>query len=102
MTTAPFLLIIQLLFSGILFELKGFTEKISYITVSRWSVSAFGTIANLNSLDMAVQGLPHEAESVYEYAFSNMASSWGILALFAVICFIASVIILRGVSKDSR
>ncbi len=102
MTAAPFLLIIQLLFSGILFELKGFTEKISYITVSRWSVSAFGTVANLNSLDMAVQGMPHEAESVYEYAFSNIASSWGILALFAVICFIASVIILRGVSKDSR
>lgn len=102
MTTAPFLLIIQLLFSGILFELKDFTEKISYITVSRWSVSAFGTIANLNSLEMAVAGMPHEAEDVYEYAFSNIAVSWSVMAGFAVICFIISVLILRNVAKDSR
>ena len=102
MTTAPFLLIIQLLFSGILFELKGATEKISYITVSRWSVSSFGTIANLNDLDMAVQGMPHEAEAVYEYVFSNVSEAWLILCVFVVICFVLSVLLLRNVAKDSR
>ena len=102
MTTAPFLLIIQLLFSGILFELKGATEKISYITVSRWSVSSFGTIANLNELDMAVQGMPHEAEEVYEYVFSNVSEAWLILCVFVVICFVSSVLLLRNVAKDSR
>ena len=35
MTLAPFVLIIQLLFSGILFTLKGAGEIISYCTVSR-------------------------------------------------------------------
>ena len=40
MTAAPFVLIIQLLFSGILFNLEGMGKKISYCTVSRWSVEA--------------------------------------------------------------
>lgn len=102
MTTAPFLLIVQLLFSGILFELKGATEKIAYFTVSKWSVSAFGTIANLNALEMSIPNMPHEAEDVYEYVFSNIASSWAIMMAFVVVCFIASVFILKNVSKDSR
>lgn len=102
MTVAPFLLIIQLLFSGILFELKDATEKISYLTVSRWSVSAFGTTANLNDLDMAVQGMAHEAEDIYEFVLSNLEKSWIIMSVFIVICFFASMLILRNVAKDSR
>ncbi|MBQ8318766.1 MAG: FHA domain-containing protein [Lachnospiraceae bacterium] len=50
MTIAPFVLIIQLLFSGILFSLNGVTEKISYITFSRWSMEALGSTNNLNEL----------------------------------------------------
>ncbi len=50
MTIAPFVLIIQLLFSGILFSLDGVTEKISYVTFSRWSMEALGSTNNLNDL----------------------------------------------------
>lgn len=38
MTIAPFVLIVQLLFSGILFTLEGAGKKISYCTVSRLSL----------------------------------------------------------------
>lgn len=102
MTVAPFLLIIQLLFSGILFELEGATEKISYLTVSKWSVSAFGSISNLNEMEMAVPGMEHEFESIYEFTAKNVSESWSIMILFVVICFIASALILRNVAKDSR
>ncbi len=51
MTIAPFVLIIQLLFSGILFSLNGATEKISYITFSRWSMEALGSTNSLNDLE---------------------------------------------------
>lgn len=102
MTTAPFLLIIQLLFSGILFKLKDMTEKISYITVSRWSVSAFGTICDLNSLEMTVAGMPHEAEEIYEYTAANLFTAWGVLFGFIVLCAALCVILLKNVSKDSR
>ncbi len=50
MSVAPFVLIIQLLFSGILFSLNGATEKISYFTFSRWSMEALGSTNGLNDL----------------------------------------------------
>lgn len=53
MSIAPFILIIQLLFSGILFSLNGATEKISYFTISRWSMEALGSTNDLNGLEPA-------------------------------------------------
>lgn len=50
MSIAPFILIIQLLFSGILFSLNGATDKISYLTFSRWSMEALGSTNDLNGL----------------------------------------------------
>lgn len=55
MSIAPFVLIAQLLFSGILFELDGMTEKLSYLTFSRWSMEALGSTNDLNSLEPAGQ-----------------------------------------------
>ncbi|MDE6024783.1 MAG: FHA domain-containing protein [Lachnospiraceae bacterium] len=50
MSIAPFILIIQLLFSGILFSLNGVTDKVSYFTFSRWSMEALGSTNDLNGL----------------------------------------------------
>ncbi len=51
MILAPFILIFQLLFSGILFSLDGVTQKVSYFTFSRWSMEALGSSNNLNDLE---------------------------------------------------
>ena len=50
MAVAPFVLIIQLLFSGVLFTLDGMAEHVSKITVSRWAMECLGNITNLNKL----------------------------------------------------
>lgn len=55
MAIAPFVLIIQLIFSGILFELSGVTEKISYLTFSRYAMESIGTTCDLNTLEMPGQ-----------------------------------------------
>ncbi|MDD6327718.1 MAG: ATP-binding cassette domain-containing protein [Eubacteriales bacterium] len=62
MTIAPFVLIIQLLFSGILFALNGVTEKISYVTISRWSMEALGSTNDLNGLEPIGEEAKKEAE----------------------------------------
>jgi len=62
MTIAPFVLIIQLLFSGILFSLDGATEKISYFTFSRWSMEALGSTNALNDLEPVGQEDAEKAE----------------------------------------
>lgn len=53
---APILIMPQILFSGITFELNGITEKVSYAINCRWAIEALGTTADLNSLDLAIYG----------------------------------------------
>ena len=106
MAAAPFVLIVQLLFSGILFTLKGAGEWISYCTVSRWSVEALGSIAKLNRLELKLQEdfpmLEHEAESFFKATKLHVAQSWMVLAAMTALFVIISIVSLRNVSKDRR
>ena len=98
-TIAPFVLIIQLVFSGMLFELEGAKEVFSYITFSRWSVDALGRIANLKLFPDYVDGMD---ENMFDWAADKLMTDWWILAAMTVILLAAAVIVLRNISKDSR
>lgn len=106
MTLAPFVLIIQLLFSGILFALEGAGEIISYCTVSRWSVEALGSISRLNKLELKLQAdypqLQHEAESFFKASKAHLQQSWLILGGMVILFTVVSTIALRRIAKDSR
>lgn len=106
MAVAPFVLIIQLLFSGILFTLKGAGEIISYCTVSRWSVEGLGSIAKLNRLDLKLQKdypmLEHAAESFFKATKGHVLTAWGILAFMTVLFMGISIVMLKRISKDRR
>ncbi len=45
---SPYILIVQLIFSGILFEMKGIANKISYVMISRWGMEGLGSISVIN------------------------------------------------------
>ncbi len=49
---APYILIVQLLFSGVLFKMEGGAEVISALMISRWGMEALGSISNLNDLPL--------------------------------------------------
>lgn len=106
MTCAPFVLIIQLLFSGILFELKGVGKKIAYVTVSKWSVEGLGSIANLNDLETKLQqempNAEHEFQKIFEYTKGHVLHHWAILGVMALICGILTTVLLRRISRDGR
>lgn len=106
MTIAPFVLIVQLLFSGILFTLEGVGKKISYCTVSRWSVEGLGSIARLNNLELKMQKdypmLEHEAEQFFDATKSHVSQTWIILIAMTVFCIICSITVLKRIAKDSR
>jgi ABC-2 type transporter. len=52
MTAMPFLLIFQLVFSGGFFQLQGFAEKITVLTISRWGLDSLCAIGSYNRLKM--------------------------------------------------
>ncbi len=106
MAAAPFVLIVQLLFSGILFELKGAAEYISYITISRWSVEAMGSIVRLNDLPLRLQSefpaLTHEAEELFETSEKHLLTDWSVLIFMTAAFAVISFCVIRNVSKDER
>lgn len=105
---APYILIVQLIFSGILFEMKGAAEGISYVMISRWGMECLGSIACLNDLDyrMVLENsniiLPHEAEAQFEAASGHLFLVWMILLLFILGFVIIGNLLLHRVSKDTR
>jgi hypothetical protein len=46
---APYILIAQLLFSGVLFKLEGGAKVLSGVMISRWGMEALGSICDLNN-----------------------------------------------------
>lgn len=50
MTVMPFILIVQLIFSGSIFPLSGIGQQISNLTISKWGQRALCIEANLNEL----------------------------------------------------
>lgn len=102
MAIAPFVLIVQLLFSGVLFELEGAAHKISYLTVSRWAMECLGNITDLNKLDMAIKTMPHEPNDFYNRGVTHLLQTWGILFMVSVACGVISVIVLRNLKRDER
>lgn len=105
MTVAPILLMPQILFSGLIFKLSGATEGISWLAVCRWSMEAYGTTANLNSLDLKLQQegimIPHEFEGFFEFTRSHMIKDWLILVAFILLFLVLARIVLLRISKDN-
>ena len=108
MTTMPFVLIMQLVMGGVLFELHGWFKKFAYITFSKWGMSALGSIGDLNSKDLPYklsQAFPNvvriEAEQAYEATAQNLLNSWGCIGSIGLVCVIISIVSLKIRNRGS-
>ena len=96
MTVMPFVLILQLILSGMIFSLKGFTEKLSYLMVSRWGLNAICITSNVNGM----LGAPKNKD--FDFEAANLLKMWGFPILFSVCYIIIGTIFLSFVDKDKR
>lgn len=131
MTVMPFVLIVQLIFSGALFSLSGPMARVDDLTISKWGLDATCVSADYNNLKSTEKlkmqskfydivedkGLPLTKDQVdelveenfedtfitrYEYTTKNLVKPWGILLLHCVVYAMVSVIALEFVDKDKR
>ena len=98
MTVMPFVLIVQLVMSGFIFELEGATKTISNITVSRWGLDAICASAHLNSMYEPAHGIV-VALSEQSSRTSNLLTLWLTLMGFAVIYAILAAVALTFVDE---
>lgn len=116
---APYILIAQLLFSGVLFDLEGGASILSGIMISRWGMEALGSICDLNNRVTAVydnlikegqasEGGPFdvlkfaENEPGFEATASHLGLVLGIMALFVIVPLLLSNVMLHRVKHDGR
>lgn len=101
---APILIMPQILFSGLVFELKGAAKSVSAFVNCRWGMEAFGTTARLNKLDFKIyrendniteQIYKHKWEAAYDFVLPHLLSSWGILVLFCIVSLAACAFVLK-------
>src|SRR5699024_8416818 len=131
MTVMPFVLIVQLLFSGMLFTLQGPAALVGSLTISTWGMNAACVSADYNNLEntelvntsVALQniasreGYPLDGGQVdalleeyyqvsvnedYGHAAANLAVDWGVLALQAAVYGAAAILALEFVDRDKR
>lgn len=84
----PLLLIPQIIFSGVLFQMEGISSKISWLMLSRWSIGAYGALVNVNKMipdaiklpDGSTIARPLDPSPVYDATWHNLSLNWGILA----------------------
>lgn len=103
---APYILIVQLIFSGILFTMQGAAETLSYAMLSRWGMEAMGSISDLNELPLKIQmtipTVPREAEDMFLHTAGHLAQVWIILAGFSLGFLVLGNLFLHRVAKDVR
>ncbi|MDM7326228.1 MAG: ATP-binding cassette domain-containing protein [Thermosynechococcus sp. Uc] len=85
----PPLLLPQIIFAGVLFKLTGVTTALSWLTIGRWTMGAYGALMDVNGmvpppLDFGLfepPPQPFDPTPVYAPTWGNLLLNWGMLIL---------------------
>lgn len=103
---SPYILIVQLLFSGVLFPMEGASSTVSALMLSRWGMEALGSSCDLNGLPLRLQKefpmIPHEADDAFSYDVEHLLLVWLILIAFIVVPIVIGNFGLHRVKHDNR
>ncbi|MEL6927076.1 MAG: ATP-binding cassette domain-containing protein [Cyanobacteria bacterium J06600_6] len=99
----PLVMIPQIIFSGVLFTLDGWSGKLSWLMLSRWSIGAYGSLTDVNAmapqpnqvLTADILKELFQPSSVYEATWSNLGLNWGILIAHTLVYSAIALIVLR-------
>lgn len=104
MTIMPLILILQLVMSGVLFELSDAADKVANITISKWGMAAMGSIGNLNNTELPLKVSilypefifpAREEEKIYAATSEHLGQIWTVLIIFIVCSYILSTLSLK-------
>ena len=103
---SPYILIVQLLFSGVLFPMGGASSTVSALMLSRWGMEALGSSCDLNGLPLRLQEefpmIPHEADDAFTHDVEHLLLVWLILIAFIVVPIVIGNFGLHRVKHDNR
>ncbi len=87
------LIIGQVVFSGVMFDISGVMTYVSTVIVCRWGMGALGASTDINSrLAWLNAGLD---SPMYEATVPNLVHCWRMLGLLILVCLVAAWLVLR-------
>jgi hypothetical protein len=94
---SPLILTPQILFSGTGFKLRNASKFLSNFINCRWSVRAFLSLIDVNSLPANdyTNGITF-VDAAYDPSASNIYSAWGVLFFFTALCVAICAVSLEG------
>ncbi|MGN1194481.1 MAG: ABC transporter permease, partial [Acutalibacteraceae bacterium] len=112
-TFIPIILIVQIVFSGVLFDMNGVMSILANLMISRWGINALAAITALNdsqpsflienpSLQLQLGSSLSTVKTEYASTVSNLLMIWGVLIVFIVVSSVACGVLLRRVKNDRR
>ncbi len=112
-TFIPIILIVQIVFSGVLFNMEGVMDIASNVMISKWGIAGLAASTGLNNsqptflienpgLQLQFGSAMSTVKDLYASTTENLLTIWGILIVVSVVCAILCRIILTGVKKDKR
>ncbi len=122
MTVMPFVLIIQLVMSGVMFTLPEDAEFVKELTISKWSLSAFCSSADLNELptkdtlekfkeamlsDTSIHSwkdlnLTQTYDMEYDASVQHVVLTWLVLIAYSAVYGFIGILFLKLVDLDKR
>lgn len=108
----PIVIIPQIVFSGLMFELKGIKEWVSWFVVNRWGISGYGALFNIKGIEaMSIyKGAdPAMVEQMntkipgldmFEHSVKYLFTCWGALALTVVVCLAVMYIWIKKENQN--
>ena len=106
---SPYILIVQLLFSGVLFAMEGAASGVSALMLSRWGMEALGSISDLNEMPLRIAKeyedvfvIENKGDDAFIATAEHLGEVWLILVLFVLVPLVIGDFCLHGVKKDSR
>ena len=114
----PICLMPQILFSGVVGSLSGFTEALSKIITCKWACLAYFVSANVNDLykacsysngsgfeissDTGFISATYDVGTTHFFGLKGVQSCWLVLGIMCLVCLIASILILRFRRRQFR
>ena len=109
----PIVLIVQIVFSGVLFDLGNTFEKIAYLMFSKWGIAGLAITSHLNNargkflldnptFELQLGPNMSSVHSMFSSEVSNLLLVWGVLILFVIAFSVLSALFLKRIKKDKR
>lgn len=122
MTVMPFVLIIQLVMSGLMFALPEKAEPIKQLTISKWGLTSICSSADLNEIptrdtlekfneaiksDESIKSwkdlnLTQTYDMGYDASLQHVVQTWLILICYSMAYGVIGILFLKQVDKDKR